>query len=194
MNKRDIYNNLKDDKINNIELKNFTITDKSVRAIMDGIPIGTYVRLCDGKKVLMSNTPMEYRTNTEFIINANGNVLIAGLGIGLIITEIQDQDNIKSITVIEKNKDIIDIIKRQIPFNDKVKIINADVWNWIPKNGTMYDTIYLDIWSYVNSNIYETEMIPLKNKFKKYLIDKKFNKDAFIACWAEYEAKNNRRL
>ena len=30
----------------------------------------------------MSNTPMEKRTNSEFITKANGDVLIAGLGIG----------------------------------------------------------------------------------------------------------------
>ena len=35
---------------------------------------------------------------------------------------IQDDERVKSITVLEKHQEIIDMITAQIPFNDKVKL------------------------------------------------------------------------
>ena len=67
-------------------------------------------------------------TNMDFCCNAYGDVLIGGLGIGMIILAIQDKSKVKSITVIEKNQEVIDIIAPQLKFNDKVKIICADVF------------------------------------------------------------------
>jgi hypothetical protein len=50
------------------------------------VPPGTYKRLMRGDTVVMSNTPMEVRTNREFIRRAKGNVLINGLGLGMVLT------------------------------------------------------------------------------------------------------------
>ena len=140
----------------------------------------------------MSNTPMEKRTNSEFITKANGDVLIAGLGIGLIVLPIQDKENIKSITIIEKQQEIINMVASQLPLNNKVNIICDDIFNYIPNK--IYDTIYLDIWPYVNSDIYKEEMLPLKNKYRKYLVSKNKNPNRFIKCWAEQEARYDRCL
>lgn len=63
-----------------------------------------YVRLFDKmkKQVVMSDTPMEKHTNQEFLDAAHGDVLIAGLGIGLIVMPLLDDPEITSITVVEK--------------------------------------------------------------------------------------------
>ena len=52
----------------------------------------------------------------------------------------------------------------------------------------------MDIWPYVNSDVYHEEMLPLKNKYKKYLVKKSENPNRYIGCWAEMEARYNRRL
>ena len=46
--------------------------------------------------------------------------------------------------------------------NDKVTVIEGDVYTWKPDR--KYDCVYMDIWSYVNSDVYE-EMKTLKRKY-----------------------------
>ena len=117
----------------------------------------------------MSNTHMERWTNMNFCDYAHGDVLIGGLGIGLIILAIQDNPEVHSITVIEKNQEVIDMVATQLPLNEKVKIIQADVFLWKPQRGVQYDTIYMDIWPWLDSHTYQEEMLPLKRKFAHYL-------------------------
>lgn len=163
-------------------------------AIIRGIPPGTYINLRQGETIVMSDTPMEKRTNREFVLRAFGDVLIGGLGIGLILLAIQDKPQVKSITVIEKNKDVIDIVASQLPLSDKVKIIHDDVYTYKPEPRQRFDIIYLDIWNWINSDIWEKEMKPLKFKYRKYLKSKKENDARGVFCWAEYEAKHNENL
>ena len=101
-------NFLKNNTINNYTLEHFTIIKDSFYTLINKIPPGEYVRLINKHDCIMSNTPMELQTNQDFINNAYGDVLIAGLGIGLIVLPIQNYCN--SITIIEKSNDIIDII------------------------------------------------------------------------------------
>ena len=58
----------------------------------------------------MSDTNMEKRTNLEFVRNAYGNVVVGGLGIGLILMAIQDKEDVRTITVLEKSKEIIQMV------------------------------------------------------------------------------------
>lgn len=78
----------------------------------------------------MSDTNMEKRTNSDFCINAYGDIIIGGLGIGMIIMAIQDKPEVNTITVIEKNQEVIDLVASQLNFNDKVNIVCADVFEW----------------------------------------------------------------
>ena len=161
------------------------------------IPPGRYVRLVrkiSGKRatsVIMSNTPMEQRTCVSVVQRAHGDVLIGGFGLGMIVLAMQDKPNVSSITVIENNKEIIDNIAAVLPLNDKVTVIHDDVYEWKPQRGKKYDTIWLDIWDNINSDIYKEEMIPLKNKYRRYLSK---SPEHWIKCWAEMEARYDRPL
>ncbi|NCI19758.1 hypothetical protein EJM73_08980 [Clostridium botulinum] len=183
-----------DKEIGDFKLSKFKIDKNNFMARLSGLQYGEYIKLTYKSEIVMSNTNMEKRTNSNFINNAHGDVLIAGLGIGLIVLPIQNKEDVKSITIIEKNQEVIDLVATQLPLNNKVKIINEDIFKWKPKRGSKYDVIYFDIWNYINSNVYEEEMKPLKNRFKNYLRPKKDNSNRFMKCWAEFEAKNNRRL
>lgn len=185
---------LKPCKIGDYEISHFTVDNKSIRAMIDGIPAGDYVRLTYNGDVVMSDTPMEQRTNRKFVREANGDVLVGGLGIGMIVLAIQDKPDVNSITIIEKSHEVIEMITSQLKFNDKVKIINADVFTWKPEKGQKFDCIYMDIWNWVNSDVWEEEMKPLKRKYCHYMKSKEENPKRFTECWAEYQAKNNLRL
>lgn len=184
---------LKDKDINDFHLEHFSITPLNkkdyLKAVYEGVPVGEYVRLVYKNETLMSNTPMEIRTNETFCRLAHGDVLIGGLGIGMIVLPIMEKENVRTITILEKNQEVIDIISTQLNFNGKVKIVQADVFTWEPADGTCYDCIYLDIWPYINNEIYHQEMKPLKERYQKYLKPVSESKNRFIRCWAEKEAR-----
>ena len=105
---------LEDRQIGDWKLERFFIDKNNFSAIISGISPGTYVRLLHKGSCVMSNTSMEKRTNADFCIHAHGDVLIGGLGIGMIVLAIQDKPEVKSITVIEKNQEVV-ISKNAIP-------------------------------------------------------------------------------
>ena len=139
----------------------------------DYIKDGTYKRLYFDGKLLMSNTQMEINSHLEAFCRATGTVLIAGLGLGMYLYIIKDLKDVKRIIVVEKEKDIIDLIGKYF-IDDKIEIINADIFEY--ETDEHFDFIWIDIWDSINiNNIKEMEL--LKKKFSK-------NSDS-ILCWSE---------
>ena len=167
---------------------------KGWAAMVQGISQGEYIKLTINGSLMMSNTSMEKRTSREFVWNAEGDVLICGLGIGLVIMPLLESENVKSITVIEKYQDVIDIVLPQIKGYDtanKLNVICADCFKYTPDK--KYDTIFIDIWAYINEDVYKKEMLPLKRKYRKYLTENgKQKKNIFV--WAEKQARYGQRL
>ncbi|MBT6046419.1 MAG: hypothetical protein HOG49_06325 [Candidatus Scalindua sp.] len=110
------------------------------------VEAGTYKRLVrDGKDTIMSNTPAEINDCAHFIRMAHGKVLINGLGLGVVLTAILKKKEIKSVVVIEKEKDVIDLVAPT--FKDKrLTIINEDAYEYKPPKGERYDFVWHDIW------------------------------------------------
>lgn len=189
---KNMYDILNEVEIGEYKLDKFEITPAN-QGWRDPIPCGKYVRITNRYGCVMSNTPMEQRTNAAFVRKAHGDILIGGLGIGMILLAIQDKAEVRSITVIENSREIIQMVLPQLPLNNKVRVVQGDIFDWKPERGTKYDVIYFDIWNYINSDVYE-EMKTLKNKYKNRLRSKEENPNRFMSCWAESEAKGNRRL
>ena len=150
---------------------------------------GIYCRLKINDQLVMSDTGMERYSNIEFITKANGKVLIAGLGLGLILHNILNKKNILEIIVIENNNDVIKLV--QPKFKDsRLKIINADIFKWEPKPKENFDTIYFDIWPDIcTDNLNDIQI--LHNKFKSYL--NKNNPNKYMNSWLkEYLQHKNR--
>ena len=99
----------------------------------------------DMSQPVMEDCPFERETNQIFVDRAFGDVLIGGLGIGLIIKAIEEKPEVTSITIIEKYEEVIDLILSQVPFSEKVIIIQGDVFTYTPTQ--QYDTIWLDVWT-----------------------------------------------
>ncbi|MCU6748075.1 hypothetical protein OCV51_10495 [Faecalicatena acetigenes] len=189
---KDMTEILKDGKVGDFELSHFEIGENDLYAMLHGIPKGRFIRLTRRGEVVMSDTDMEKRTNAAFIRNAHGKVLIGGLGIGLIILAIQDKEEVEQIIVVEKNKEVIDLVGSQLPLNSKVAIVNDDVFEYKPD--LKYNTIYMDIWNYINEDVYREEMKPLINRYRKYLVPQSEDENRYIDCWCKYQAKNGIRI
>lgn len=184
---------LKDGQVGDFKLQHYDISDNNFYAVVRcGIPPGRYIRLINRCDCVMSDTPMEKETNRDFVRNAHGNVLIGGLGIGLIILAIQDKEDVKKITVVEKNCEVIELVGKQLPLNSKVNIVNDDVFEYKPL--LKYNTIYMDIWNYINKDVYNKQMKPLINRYRKYLVPKTEDENRYIDCWCKRQAKNGERI
>lgn len=101
--------------------------------------------------VWMSITEMEISTVTDFVDSADGNVLVYGLGLGYFPYMCSLKDNVKSITIIERNPKIISIFKEyilpQFVHKDKIVIIEGDMYDYLNKSFTdKYDYIFADVW------------------------------------------------
>lgn len=114
------------------------------------VPPGIYCRLYVGSSLMMSDTRMERSSNYEVVRQARGEVLIAGLGVGLILIPILAKPEVKAVTVVERYKGVIDLVGpplQSVPGADKLTIIEADILEYkvLPK-GRKWDCIYFDIW------------------------------------------------
>lgn len=164
------------------KLKKYTISPEeaswaNLRLVRDGgwlyaVGPGEYIKLIINGQLYMSDTQMERRTNYEFMQEARGDVMIAGLGIGLIIynliPKIKD-GTVKSITVYEKFQDVIDLveptIRQQLPDGFDFKVILGDILTYEPPKTEKYDTIYFDIWPEISSDNHK-DMVLLHNRWK----------------------------
>ena len=174
-----------------VDIIDYTQREITFREIVSGIQKEKYARLRINGETMMSETPMEHRTNYNFVRYAHGDVLIGGLGLGMILMAIQDKDDVCSITVLENSDDVIAAVASQLPLNSKVRILKEDVFTWKPD--MKFDSIYMDIWYYPNEDAYE-QMKNLKRKYGHYLKPLKESPDRFNWCWAEDYAKNGYRL
>jgi len=114
----------------------------------------------------MSNTDFERRTQREIMIFAFGDVLIFGLGIGLILPAILGNDKVNSVTVVELHQDVIDLVAPHLA-HPSLKVYQGDARDWEPPNGEKYDYIYFDIWPDVCGDYYE-QTIELHKRVRKF--------------------------
>lgn len=130
---------------------------------------GRYVHLnMVGKWIdtIMSDTPMERMTNLHVIEYAHGDVLLAGLGIGMILIPLCNKPEVQTVTVIEKELGIMHMIWPNVN-HPKASLVHADIFEWTPPIHALYDIIYFDIWNDIcGDNYLETKT--LHKRFGKY--------------------------
>lgn len=140
---------------------------------------GRYARLFVNGTLVMSDTQMEQRTNQEAIQTATGNVLIGGLGLGLIVVPILQKPDVTGVTVIERNADVVTLVEAHIRKYDRrglLKIEVGDVDTWTPFSTQKppfnvkrrYDYIYFDIWSGTCADDYDHH-VRLHRRYQRYL-------------------------
>lgn len=136
---------------------------------------------------MMSDTEHERRSNREFAWKAQGHVLVAGLGLGMILHPILKNPKVLSVTVIEKYQDVIDLIVPTLPQQDKLTVICADIFNWTPPKGDKWETIYFDIWSDICEDNLE-QIAKLHQRFKTRKVA-----GGWMNSWCAEELRDRRR-
>lgn len=118
-----------------------------------------YLCLSENNRAWMSIRPSEMETQKEYIEKLTGDVLIFGLGLGYAAYLTALKEDVKSVTIVEKNKEIIDIFKKhilpQFKTDTKVIIIEDDAHNLFKDVEKMnsYDSCFIDIWFGVDDGL-----------------------------------------
>jgi hypothetical protein len=139
-------------------VEHFTVSPEearrtAIRAWRDAyVPAGDYTRLMRGRTVVMSDTPMELRTNQPIISAAKGRVLINGLGIGMVLKRILAKPEVEHVTVVEISEDVIRLVGPYFARDPRVTIIHADALTYSPQPGERFDAVWHDIWDDVCSD------------------------------------------
>lgn len=100
----------------------------------------------------MSVTPNEINTMKDPIKKAKGRVITFGLGLGYFAFMTSLKDDVESVTIIEKDKSVIELFKEYVlpkfDKKEKIKIIRADAYSFLKNNlkDCDYDYCFVDIY------------------------------------------------
>ena len=127
-----------------------------------------YPAVYENNRLWMSVTPNEINTMKDDIDSAFGNVLTFGLGLGYFQYMCSLKENVRSIVIVEKNKEIIrlfsEYILKQFEYKDKITIINIDAFKYLEEDMGKgnFDYVYVDLWHDVSDGL------PMYEKIKGY--------------------------
>jgi hypothetical protein len=114
---------------------------------------GTYRRLIhDRRGVVMSNTPMEVRTNRAAYRAATGRVLINGLGLGMLLEGVLSKPDVTAVRVIEIDPQVIALTGAHYRKDPRVEIVQADAHTYRPARGERFDYVWHDIWDDIQAD------------------------------------------
>lgn len=188
----------------NWKVERFTIEDDitsslfNLRLLFQGhghrqvIP-GTYTRLI--KKGLsgpmMSDTPSELRDHEEFVRRSEGNILLNGLGLGMVLdaclskTSKRPMPIVTHATVIEIDPELIDLVGPYYlnKHPDKITIICADALEYQPNRGERFGAVWHDIWPYICAD----NLDDMKRLHRKY-----GRRTRYQGSWCRWECERDR--
>ncbi len=118
---------------------------------------GNYTKLTYKGRVIMSDTPAEISDHWPVIVEAKGNVLINGLGLGMVVQACLDKTEVDTVTVVEVEEAVIRLTGAhyQNRYGTRLNIVHGDAYDWVPPKGIRYDVVWHDIWPDICADNYE---------------------------------------
>lgn len=113
----------------------------------------------ENERIWMTVTPNEIETMKQPVEAAFGRVLTFGLGLGYYAYMVSEKDTVDSVTVVERNPDVIKLFQTsilpQFKHADKIRIINADAFEYAASRlqQERYDVIFTDLWHDVSDGM-----------------------------------------
>ncbi|KKL87994.1 hypothetical protein LCGC14_1929150 [marine sediment metagenome] len=161
---------------------------------------GLYTKLSNngvswGNTTQMTDTPMERRTNLKFMRKAHGDILIGGLGIGLIIAPLLCKGigkGVDSIRVVESSPDVIKLVKPHLDKLDKhgkLEVIEGDVMEYWTDD--RFNVVYFDIWTNITADNLP-EMSKLHRRWA-HRMDKS-DPDRWLSSWRHKDCQRHARI
>ena len=97
-----------------------------------------------------------------------GEILITGLGLGLVAEAILRQGAVKRITIVEVSPDVIRLVEPHLRHRhgSRIEVIEADAFTWMPPGGRHFTVGWHDIWPDPYSN--ELEIAKLERRYRTF--------------------------
>jgi len=160
-----------------------------------GMKAGTHVALIEAKDmedfrdrtVWMSTHEAEKHTQAEFVAQARGRVLIAGLGLGLVTDAVLAKPEVVEVVVVELNTEVTRLMSPLLDDLEarhrakRFKIVYADAFRWRTRG--LFDAIYFDVWPHITAKNL-TGMMRLRRRYRRNL-----RPGGWMGCWAEAECR-----
>lgn len=113
--------------------------------------------LLEGERIWMSVTPHEINTMKKPIEEAHGNVLTLGLGLGYYAFHVLRKEEVRSLTIIEHDHDVIALFKEKLlprfPHAEKLRIIEGDAFAELGKKSLVFDCLFADLWHFPDDGL-----------------------------------------
>jgi len=117
---------------------------------------------------IMQDSEGEYREHQWLWDFATGDVLVGGLGIGMVNEFLINAPNINSVTIIENSQDVIDLVWPHCAKDNRFTLIQADIETWIPPQNSQWDIMWFDTWTSANPlGLTEYEEL-MRNRYSNY--------------------------
>ncbi len=114
---------------------------------------GVYTRLRAGSVDYMTDLYEEWwsqRTAMTEAVRRGGDVLITGLGLGMVAETIlrSEPDSVRSVTVLERSPEVISLVGPHLGAEHaaRLAIVEADAFEWSPPAGARFSVVWHDIW------------------------------------------------
>jgi hypothetical protein len=99
----------------------------------------------------MVDSPYDWYAMGEYGLRTRpSKVIVGGLGLSLVLCHLVLRKDLEKITVIELNRDVIDMVSSHIPLDDRIEIIYGDFFDVVPELASKherYDTLIMDMWT-----------------------------------------------
>lgn len=123
---------------------------------------------------IMQDSEGEYREHQWLWNNATGDVLIGGLGIGMVNEFLINAPNINSVTIIENSQDVIDLVWPHCAKDNRFTLIQADIETWTPPANSHWDVMWFDTWCSDNALTADEYEVLMTNKYSSYCTSMSF--------------------
>lgn len=115
----------------------------------------------------MIDSPMDVRAMEKYAEYAKGDVLCAGLGLGIIAHELVKRN--KSVTVVERSPEVIELTGRYLPKG--VNLVQGDFWEFVKNDTNKWGMIIVDIWATKGKEqhdwVFREEVFPSNDYLRK---------------------------
>lgn len=128
-------------------------------------------------ETLMSDTPLEQEGLRISSALARGNVLIIGLGIGLLPTLIRHYRSVKKVLIVEESQDVVKLVYAYIK-DKKTDIRVFEGKKFLMTCTEKFDFIYVDVWPSITATLKEIgEWTELATRC--------LTEDGTVRCWLQ---------
>lgn len=125
-----------------------------------------------GGKVWMSDDWPYVTGLNSFAERSAGDVLVGGLGLGLVVHALVRNPEVKKITVLEIEPDVIKLVGPLLPKDDRIKIVEDDFYPFLKGDLVRRDAVIWDL------GVWEGEDDPGIGRHEQLIIP--------ALCWAQY--------